>query len=130
MNFIINENQLHKLLEIGGGVHSDGQIDLFLEPEEINSFRDNGNKKIEQTLIKIEKQCGWTHNPKNDIDKGDCILHKCYPIEGSYENRPVPRSEFMNILLDRMPEKYLKIDFSMELNRPKDWYVNVIIKKV
>lgn len=130
MKVLITESQLNRLYEIGGGVHSDGQLDMFLEPHEMNSFRKNGNEKFLNILKEIERECGWTHDSNRDIDKGDYIIHQCYPLQYFYTKEPVPRYKFVERLSEKIPSHYLNTSYPRTTIRPEDWYVKVSIKKV
>lgn len=130
MKFLLKEAQLQKLFEIGGGVHSDGQLDMFLEPEEMDSFRKNSNEKILNILKEVEHGCGWAHDPQRDEDKGGYIVHHCYPLQYFYTNEPVPRHIFVEKLSEKISNKYISTSYPMTVIRPEDWYVTVKIKKV
>ena len=130
MKFILSENQLNKLYEIGGGAYSDGQLDLFLEPNEMESFKENGNQKFLEILKDVERKCGWTHDPKRDSSNGEWFVHQCYPMRHFYYNEPCPRSEFVEMLSSRISNKYLKTSYARTAIRPEDWYVTVMIRKI
>lgn len=130
MKIVLNENQLNKLLEVIGSF-SDGQTDLFMTTQdEIDNFTNDANIKLEKILVEVEKECGWAHDYDKDIDKGGCVIHKCYPMGYFYTNKPVYRSEFVKRLSERIPKKYLNTSYPMTAIRPEDWYVDVTIKKL
>jgi hypothetical protein len=130
MKIVLNENQLNKLLEVIGSF-SDGQTDLFMTTQdEIDNFTNDANIKLEKILREVEKESGWAHDSDRDIDKGNCVIHKCYPMGYFYTNKPVYRSEFIKRLSERIPKKYLNTSYPMTAIRPEDWYVDVTIKKL
>ena len=129
MKIYLKESQLTRLLE-GGGIHSDGQIDLFLDPGEMDTHRDMGNRKFLDTLKSIERECGWKHDDKNDEETPTSIIHKCYPAAYMSIVRSVPRGEFVRRLSEKIPAAYLKTSYSETDMRPDDWFVDVILKKV
>lgn len=130
MRILLSESQLNKLLETVGAF-PDGQTDMFMtSQDEIDQFRKEGDEKLEKILREVEKESGWLHDSDKDVDKGDRILHKCYPMGYFYTNKPVPRWEFVERLSERIPKEYLSILYPRTAIRPEDWYVEVRIKKL
>lgn len=130
MRILLNESQLNKLLETVGAF-PDGQTDMFMTTQdEIDQFRKEGDIKYEKILREVEKECGWLHDSDRDIDKGDRVIHKCYPMGYFYTNKPVPRWEFVERLSERISKEYLSILYPRTAIRPEDWYVEVTIKKL
>lgn len=129
MKIRLNESQLRRLFE-ANGVFPDGQYDLFMNQDEVDKFREEGNKKLEEILREVEKESGWAHDSSNDIEKEDSITHKCYPMGYFYTRKPIYRHEFIKALTDRIPKQYIQILHPMTAIRPEDWYVDVTIKKV
>jgi len=129
MKLILNESQLRRLFE-ANGVFPDGQVDLFMNQDEVDEFRANGNKKLEEILREVERESGWAHDSDRDVDKGDRILHRCYPMGYFYSHKPIYRHKFIEALMDRIPKKYIEIIHPMTAIRPEDWYVDVTIKKL
>ena len=128
MRIRLEEEQLGRLLE-AIGAFQDGQTDMFMTTQdEIDQFRREGNAKLEKILKEVESESGWAHDPKNDVDKGNSIQHRCYPM--SYFHQPIRRNEFIKMLTDRIPKEYLKILHPMTAIRPEDWYVDITIKKL
>ena len=130
MRIRLNEAQLGRLLEVVGSF-PDGQTDMFMTTQdEIDQFRKEGNDKLEKILREVELESGWAHDKDRDVDKGDSILHKCYPMGYFYKNKPVYRHIFIERPTDRIPKEYIKILHPMTAVRPEDWYVDVSIKKL
>ena len=129
MKIRLNESQLRRLFE-ANGIFPDGQYDLFMNQNEVDKFREEGNKKLEEILREVEKKSGWAHNSSYDIEKEDSITHKCYPMGYFYTHKPIYRHEFIKALTDRIPKQYIQILHPMTAIRPEDWYVDVTIKKV
>lgn len=130
MKLRLNESQFRKLLK-ENGAFPDGQTDLFLTTQdEIDNFRKEGNAKLEQILKEVERESGWAHDSVKDVDKGDRILHKCYPMGYFYTHKPIYRHEFIKAHMERIPKKYIDIMHPMTAVRPEDWYVDVTIKKL
>ena len=119
----LNESQLRRLFETNAK-----QLDLFMTPEESDEFSREGNKKLEAILREVEDENGWTHNQENDIDKGERIIHRCYPMYNFSVRRPVKRTEFEEVLRSRISPKYLEIIHHAAI-RPEDWFVDVSINK-
>ena len=119
MKLRLNESQFRKLLK-ENGAFPDGQTDMFMTTQdEIDQFRKEGNDKLEKILREVELESGWAHDKNRDVDKGDRILHKCYPM-----------GYFIERLTDRIPKEYINILHPMTAIRPEDWYVDVSIKKL
>lgn len=130
MKIMLNESQLSRLLETVG-TFPDGQTDMYMTTQdEIDQFRKEGDAKLEQILKEVERESGWAHDPDKDVDKGDRILHKCYPMGYFYTHKPIYRHEFIKALMDRIPDKYLQIMYPRTAVRPEDWYVDITIKKL
>lgn len=130
MKIVLNEGQMNRLLETVGAF-PDGQTDMFMTTQdEIDQFRKEGDEKLEKILREVEKESGWLHDSDKDVDKGDRILHKCYPMGYFYTHKPIYRHEFIKALSDRIPKEYLSIVYPMTAIRPEDWYVDVEIKKL
>jgi hypothetical protein len=130
MRIRLNEAQLSRLLEVVGSF-PDGQTDMFMTTQdEIDQFRKEGNDKLEKILREVELESGWAHDKDRDVDKGDSILHKCYPMGYFYKSKPVYRHIFIERLTDRIPKEYINILHPMTAVRPEDWYVDVSIKKL
>ena len=129
MKIKLNESQLRKLFE-ENGMFPNGQFDLFMDQQEVDNFRKEGDEKLEKILREVELESGWAHDKDRDIDKGDRILHKCYPMGYFYKHEPIYRHEFIKKLTDRIPKEYIDILHPMTAVRPEDWYVDVTIKKL
>lgn len=98
--------------------------------DEIDRFRKESDDKLEKILREVEKESGWAHDKNKDVDKGDRILHKCYPMGYFYTHKPIYRHEFTKALTDRIPREYIDIFYPKTAIRPEDWYVYVTIKKL
>ena len=117
----LNESQYLKLLSENGGIHPDGQIDLFYNQDEVDKFHKQSNEKMFKALIDAEHECGYGHNVVKQHNAFKEYI--CFPIIYNAD-----RKWFIETLKDYVPSSNnLKVKIS---RNPYDKNVYVLIKNV
>ena len=76
LRVIIRESIYRILDEIGGGIHPNRQMDLFMGQDEVNDFHSEADEMMFQALIKAESACGWSHSNSVRVNGG--VRYDCY----------------------------------------------------
>ena len=97
----IVKNSVRNIIKEIGGVYPDGQIDMFFNQDDVDTYRTDLDDKMLQGLITAEKSCGWGHSEKNEM--GRYTVYTCYPKSGMHKSR----NEFINMILKLSPRKDL-----------------------
>jgi len=101
----LTESQLRNVLveavkgvlnELGGGIHRNGQMDLFMDQDEVDDFHNNADDSMFDALLTAERECGWSHS--NSVPVRGGIRYDCYSDDGK-----VSSNRFFDCVLRHSP---------------------------
>ena len=90
----LTESQLRKVLveavrgilnELGGGIHPSGQMDLFMNQDEVDDFHGNADDSMYGALLAAERECGWSHSKSVPVHGG--MRYDCYSDDGKVSSK-------------------------------------------
>lgn len=122
---IVRESVYRVLDEIGGGIHQNGQIDLFMDQDEIGQYNGVSNNAMVDALLSAESKCGWEHNNAVPVRGG--VKYECYC--GDYRSTDV--GTFINTLLKISPKpQNVKVVNHKYRAVPDEKRVTILLKNV
>lgn len=131
----LNENQLHgiiknivgKIINEEYGRYKNGQLDMFFNQNEVDSYYANVMKKWKEALKKCERECLWKYNITQETPKQ--IMITAYP----YSKSAASKNDFINIMKQYSPQpnnvSFKTEDYTLH-DSPRTQVVNIIINKV